>query len=449
MIYSPQTPETTDKPRTFRRFFINVFTSGRYKERSEFGVSDSVIQYGLLNYMLIGGIIGIGALVAAIGWKWSFFSRLICYCFIFISFIHVLLARTKIRLDIVSLIYIIVLSLYTIIHTWDGKAQGANFIYVFSIPLASILLLGMVRGIIITVTDGVIIFLQMVIPGFSKFDYHSDYAVRIILGYFIVSSMMIAIELTRKSKDRKIEEQRKQLDALYRAKSEFLVTMSHEIKTPLTVISLHIQRATELVSDREQQTEDDKKISFSLRRAQEEIMRVSRMTNNALRVSSVDKSSPIMKPLDMNAFLTTTAEAYRPLLENNDNRLTVNIAGNLPSVYGNADLLTQVMANLLSNSNNHTKDGEISIKAQTLNENGEYVAVTVTDNGSGISPQQLPYMFERNVPGAGGMGIGLSICREIIASHNGTIQIESEIGKGTTVIFKIPSDQNAKESENV
>jgi len=440
---------STGKTQALKRFFINVFTSGRYKERSEFGISDSVIQYGLLNYMLIGGIIGIGALVAAIGWQWSFFSRLICYCFIFISFIHVLLMRTKIRLDIISLIYVIALSLYTIIHTWDGKAQGANFVYVFSIPLASILLLGMLRGIIITVTDGVIIFLQMVIPGLSKFDYDSDFAVRIILGYYVVSSMMIAIELTRKSKDLKIEEQRKQLDELYRAKSDFLSTMSHEIKTPLTVISLHIQRAADLVSDRKRQTEIDKKISFSLHRAQEEIMRVSRMTNNALRVSSAQKSSPIMKPLNISAFLTTTAEAYRPLIENNDNRLTVNIAVNLPPICGNTDLLTQVMANLLSNSNNHTKKGEISIKAQLLNENGEYIAVTVADNGSGISPQQLPYMFERNVPGASGMGIGLSICKEIIASHNGTIQIESEIGKGVAVIFKIPTDENAKESENV
>jgi len=424
------------KAQTLRRFFINVFTSGKYKEESEFGISDSVIQYGLLNYMLLGGIIGIGALVAAIGWQWSFFSRLVCYCFIFISFVLVILARIKIQSNIISTIYLIALSLYTIIHTWDGKAQGANFIYVFSIPLASILLLGMLRGIIITVTDGVIIFLQMAVPYLSKFDYDSDFAVRIILGYFIVFSMMIAIELTRKSKDRKIEEQRKQLDELNRVKSEFLATMSHEIKTPLTVISLHIQNADELVSVQKRLDETDKEINFSLRRAQEEIMRVSRMIENAMRFSSTHKSDPQMKPLNISVLLKTTAEAYRPLLENSGNRLTVNIADNMPSVNGNADLLIQVMANLLSNSNNHTKEGEISIKAET--ENGEYIAVTVTDNGAGISPELLPYMFERNVPGARGMGIGLSICREIIASHNGTIRIESETGKGTTVVFKLP-----------
>jgi len=425
---------------TLRRFFINIFTSGKYKKSGEFGLSDSVIQYGLLNYMLIGGITGIGALVAAIGWQWSFFSRLVCYCFIFISFVLVLLARTKIRLNIISTIYIIALSLYAVIHTWDGKAQGANFIYVFAIPLASVLLLGMARGVIITVTDGVIIFLQMSIPCLSKFDYDFDYAVRIILGYYIVSSMMIAIELTRKSKDRKIEAQRKQLDELNRAKSEFLATMSHEMKTPLTVISLHIQRAAELVSVLGRPAEYDEKIIFSLRRAQEEIMRVSRMIENAMRFSSTKKISPKMGPLNISALLKTTAEIYRPLLENGGNRLAVNIADNLPPVYGNTDLLVQVMANLLSNSNNHTNGGEIGIKAET--ENGENIAVTVTDNGAGISPELLPYMFERDVPGANGMGIGLSICKEIIASHNGTIQIESETGKGTTVVFRIPLNQD-------
>jgi signal transduction histidine kinase len=79
-----------------------------------------------------------------------------------------MLARTKIRISIVSLIYVIALSLYVIMHVRDGKAHGANFLYVFTIPIASILLLGMLRGIIITVTVGVIISLQMYIPCLSR-----------------------------------------------------------------------------------------------------------------------------------------------------------------------------------------------------------------------------------------------------------------------------------------
>jgi hypothetical protein len=182
------------KQKSLLRFFINVFTSGRYREKSEFGISDYVIRYGLLNSMLIGEIIGIGAFTAAVGWRWAFFSRLICYCFIFVLFVLVILARTKIRIGIVSLIYVIAISLFVIIHVWDGKAHGGNFMYVFTIPIASILLLGMLRGIIMTVTAGVIVSLQMYMPGLSGFDYHSDFVTRVILGYFIVSSQMLVIE---------------------------------------------------------------------------------------------------------------------------------------------------------------------------------------------------------------------------------------------------------------
>ena len=251
-----------------------------------------------------------------------------------------------------------------------------------------------------------------------------------------------------KESERRLKAENAELDNLSRTKSEFLATMSHEVKTPLTVISLHVQRAAELISIGERLAENDEKINASLHRAQEEIMRVSHITENALRLSSMQEISRQMKALNITTLLTATAEAYRPLLEKNGNTLAVNIADKLPPVHSSADLLIQVMANLLSNANAHTKNGEIGIKAEKTNENGEYVVVTVTDNGSGISPDLLPYVFERNVSGASGTGIGLSICKEIITSHNGTIQIESESGKGTSVVFKIPSITNVKEGEN-
>jgi signal transduction histidine kinase len=144
-----------------------------------------------------------------------------------------------------------------------------------------------------------------------------------------------------------------------------------------------------------------------------------------------------MKPLDLAILLKTIAEAYQVVLEKDGNQLIVNITPDLPPVYGDADLLIQVTANLLSNARAHMKDGKVTITALALN---EYVTVTVSDNGTGIPAEILPHVFERRVEGASGMGIGLSICKEIITSHNGTIEIESEIGKGTTVMFKIPKE---------
>jgi signal transduction histidine kinase len=159
------------------------------------------------------------------------------------------------------------------------------------------------------------------------------------------------------------------------------------------------------------------------------------MTETALRLSSMQERESQMKALDLAILLKTIAEAYQVVLEKDGNQLIVNITPGLPPVYGDADLLIQVTANLLSNAKAHTKNGKITVSAATLN---EYVTVTVADNGSGIPAELLSRVFERRVEGASGTGIGLSICKEIIRSHNGTIEIESTHGRGTTVMFKIP-----------
>jgi signal transduction histidine kinase len=259
-----------------------------------------------------------------------------------------------------------------------------------------------------------------------------------------LSEMLQYLKQGQKSKLEAVEarHEKEKAEAASKAKGEFLATMSHEIKTPLTVISSHVQKAKRLfeTGDSGQTFTKGEAIRHSLTRAQEEIMRTGRLTENALRLASMQERKHQMKPLDISILLKTTAEAYQVVLEKNGNQLIVNITPGLPPVYGDADLLIQVTANLLSNANAHTHDGKIIVTALAAN---EYVTVTVTDNGSGIPAELLPHVFERQVEGASGTGIGLSICKEIITSHNGLIEIESENGKGSTVMFRIPEMVNA------
>jgi signal transduction histidine kinase len=142
-----------------------------------------------------------------------------------------------------------------------------------------------------------------------------------------------------------------------------------------------------------------------------------------------------MKDVHIDTLLTNSAEAYRTLLEKRGNKLNLAIADDMGSVYGNADQLIQVMVNLLSNANRHTKDGVIAVEAEP---EGGCIKVAVTDNGSGISPDILPRVFERGVTGTESSGLGLEICKKIIESHGGTIAAESEPGKGTTISFALP-----------
>jgi len=422
-----------------RLFFANIFTSGRYIEENEFGMSDYVIKYALLNYMLIGGIVGIGGLTAAIGWTWSFFSRLICYYIIFVSFICVILARTKIRIDIVSFIYVIALSLFVIIHVWDGKTHGSNYMYVFSIPLASILLLGMLRGIIITVIVGVILSLQLYIPGLSRFNYYSDYALRVILGYFIVSSQMIAIEWSRKIKDKKIEEQRKQLDKLNRAKRELFAEMSHEMRTPLTVMSAYAQFAVEEIREHganEQTLADLATISG-------EAKRLAEMADGTLKILlSEEYESETMSdeqkkmPVDIGELSTLITRLFEPVAKRNGCALFVKIDEYIPRVLADSSALTQLFWNILQNAIIHSQCKNIYLIVEA---NSSDVIITISDDGKGIDAKILPHIFERGKGKKAGNGLGLAICHEIAQRHGGEIAINSKQGAGTTVTVKLKS----------
>ena len=103
-------------------------------------------------------------------------------------------------------------------------------------------------------------------------------------------------------------------------------------------------------------------------------------------------------------------------------------------MFGDADLLTQVLTNLLQNAGRHTENGAVTISAARTDHE---IAVEVRDTGRGISPQLLPHVFERGVS-TDGTGFGLYLCKTVVESHGGRILIESAPGKGTAVCFTLP-----------
>ena len=241
------------------------------------------------------------------------------------------------------------------------------------------------------------------------------------------------------------------LDNLSRMKSEYMSNLTHETKTPLTVISTHVQQAREIFAEMQDENNaliihnqhfnaESQAIIESLDIVQEEIMRLSRFAGNALWLAATQENSEQLK-LDMSLFLMKGTEAYRSVIEKQGNTLNTNIPANLPFVFGEADQLVHVMVNLLTNANTHTKNGVITVAATAEN---EFVKVTITDNGIGIAPDLLPHVFLRGVTDSkeAGTGMGLPISKNIIESHGGKIAITSEYGNGTTVTFTIPFYKN-------
>jgi signal transduction histidine kinase len=214
-------------------------------------------------------------------------------------------------------------------------------------------------------------------------------------------------------------------------KTEFLGNLSHEIKTPLTVILSDIQRIGREIRKHGFENE---RVSESISRAGGEIMRMSRLTDSAIKMASMQEYHDKMDFLDAALLFRTGAEGYRSIIEKRGSELEIFTEENLPLIYGNADQLISVLSNLLTNASNHTIEGKLYV---TIKAKGQFIAVTVKDNGTGIPAEMLPRIFNRGVSGSGSTGMGLPICKNIVEAHGGDIHIESEAGKGTVVTFTI------------
>jgi signal transduction histidine kinase len=222
------------------------------------------------------------------------------------------------------------------------------------------------------------------------------------------------------------------LDKLNHMKLEFFQNMSHDFKTPLTVISTSLHNVADMIDYGDM---DKAEMTDSLATAQREIMRLARMVDSAMKLSNLHESRQDMERIDTVKFLHEVADIYRVLLERRNNVIIVDVPATLPYIYGNMDMLTHVMANLLSNANRYTLNGEIIIKAEL---DGDRIVVKTRDSGSGIKPEMLPNVFERGVSESG-TGLGLSICKIAVEEvHKGKITIASELGKGTEVTIVLP-----------
>lgn len=222
-------------------------------------------------------------------------------------------------------------------------------------------------------------------------------------------------------------------------KTRFLADTSHELKTPLTVMSGYAQLSSRML--KKGQTEE---VYDYLASIAKETGRLARLVNELLTIGKLQETRP-QTPVMVGPILTGTAGLYETMVVKQGNRLQTEIDDDLPPVLGDPDRLVQLFVNLLSNANTHTHGGSIQIKAYR---DGGCIRCSVTDTGEGIDPSVLPHVFDRYRSGEQeSSGLGLSICREIVEAYGREIGIESEPGRGTTVWFTLPAaeEENANE----
>ena len=224
---------------------------------------------------------------------------------------------------------------------------------------------------------------------------------------------------------------------LNEAKTNFIATVSHELKTPISSIKMSAQLLNDsrVGSLNEEQTDLVKSIAGDSER-------LLKITSELLNVAQVETGHiqlnfTLVDPAEIidNATQTVAVKA-----KEKDVSIQNKSGKNLPLIKADADKTTWVLNNLLTNAIKYSfNHGIIEVSAK---EEDGYVLFTVVDKGQGISEQYLPRLFERyyQVPGSteNGTGLGLAISKDFIEAQKGSIWVKSEIGKGTSCFFRLP-----------
>ena len=232
------------------------------------------------------------------------------------------------------------------------------------------------------------------------------------------------------------------LRQLDEGKRDIVSTVSHELKTPLTSVRLaiHVLLSEKLGPLEPRQAE-------ILGAAREDADRLHQILASLLDISRMEAGREKLRrvPITPGQLVLELVREHSDEFADRGVGLSEDIPADLPKVMVDVGRIGVVLNNLLSNALRHTAaGGEVRITADRTG-GDDTVRFCVRDTGSGIPPEHLAHVFEKFYRGPGqeahtGAGLGLAIAREIIAAHGGTISAESEPGKGTSIVFSLPTE---------
>jgi signal transduction histidine kinase len=234
-----------------------------------------------------------------------------------------------------------------------------------------------------------------------------------------------------------------------RLKSEFVSNVSHELKTPLALIRMFGETLDSgIVTD-----EKKRRKFYSIIRKESE--RLTHLINNVLDFSRMDAGVKEynFRETDLVEVVRNSLEVYKFQISDNG----FNIESDLPDESINLkidrDAISQVLLNLLNNAVKYSDKGKyIGIK---VSKNSDFAMITVTDHGVGISKEELKKIFDKfyrvstaRTKETRGSGLGLTLSKHIVEAHGGTIEVESEVGKGSRFTVVLPITDTGKDQQN-
>jgi PAS domain S-box-containing protein len=262
--------------------------------------------------------------------------------------------------------------------------------------------------------------------------------IRVTASVFDITGRRQAEERLKEALERE-QEARGEAERANRSKDEFIAMVSHELRSPLNAIlgwttALRRARRNEQILDRGLEViERSARMQSQLI---EDLMDTARAVGGKLKLE--------VSPMNLAEVIEKAVEIVRPAAEAKGISLDTRLDRNVGQITGDPDRLQQVVWNLLSNAIKFTNEGgRVEVRLERVD---PYIQITVHDTGQGIKPEFLPYVFDRyrqaGTSGgrrASGLGLGLSLARQLVEMHGGSVAAESEgEGKGATFTVKLP-----------
>ena len=246
---------------------------------------------------------------------------------------------------------------------------------------------------------------------------------------------------------------RQKLEELNQVKSNILSIVSHDLRTPLTSILLYAQMLKEELRTLE---EEDQQRFLGI--ISDECTRLARLVDDLLEIQRLEAGRVRwdMQSRDISESIRACARLFEAMAHSKDMEFTVDCPESLPPVEADADKISQVLSNLLSNAMKYTPaGGKIRLSAQV---SGKDILLSVSDTGAGIPRDKWDQIFDRfaqlanpNVREIAGCGLGLYIVKQIVEHHGGAVWVDSEVGRGSEFVVSLPTKapRNVQDGEGV
>lgn len=289
-------------------------------------------------------------------------------------------------------------------------------------------------------------------------------SVPLMLAAVAIYVLIHVISMSKNFADsvRKTEQQNKQLLALntsneeltiglqkeIKQKDDFLANTSHELRNPLHGIINITQSILRSKSNQlDEKTQNDLELQLTIgshmSRTLEDLLDITRLKEHRIELQR--------ERLDIHSTSRGVVDMLRVLIENKNVEMKVQIPSDFPSLAADKNRVIQILFNLLHNAVKFTDEGTITIDAEVRNEKAH---IHITDSGLGMKEETLSTVFEQYKQDdssitaiGGGLGLGLSICKQLVEMHGGTIKAKSRLGEGSVFTFTLPVAEDSFEEQ--